>query len=245
MRLLRSLLLLSLLAAARPAPVQAQTTPTETQVVNALEKVKQDPNLATQTTIKTLKWRERPSAFEWPAWIKWLGHLVAWFDQSVRGLLWVTIMILAGLLGLFLRRIFSGREPLATGDRLVAPTHVQDLDIRPESLPADIGHAARALWDRGDHRAALALLYRGLLSRLAHVHRVPIRDSTTEGDCVALAAAQLPGDRREYVRALVGVWQRAVYGHEPPETTTVYGLCDGFASSLDGPVLESPSGAAS
>ena len=81
----------------------------------------------------------------------------------------------------------SARAPRGD-DAFVAPTHVRDLDIRPESLPDDIGAAARALWDRGEHRAALALLYRGLLSRLAHVHRLPIRDSSTEGDCLALAA---------------------------------------------------------
>src|SRR4029079_6929748 len=77
-------------------------------------------------------------------------------------------------------------------DGFVAPTHVRDLDIRPESPTDDIGAAARQLWDRGEQRAALALLYRGMLSRLAHVHRVPIRDSSTEGDCVELASAQLP-----------------------------------------------------
>ena len=58
-----------------------------------------------------------------------------------------------------------------------------------------------ALWDRGDHRAALALLYRGLLSRLVHVHRVPIRDSSTEGDCLALAARCLTPRRQATPRA--------------------------------------------
>jgi hypothetical protein len=118
-------------------------------------------------------------------------------------------------------------EPLA------APTHVRDLDIRPASLPPDIGAAARALWDAGQQRAALALLYRGLLSRLAHVHSVPIRDSTTEGDCLALAAEHLPTPRHDYVSRLVGVWQHAVYGHEEVSAVAVHDLCDGFAPALD------------
>lgn len=81
----------------------------------------------------------------------------------------------------------------------------------------------------------MALLYRGMLSRLAHRHRVPIRDSSTEGDCVALAMAQLP-DRSDYVRNLVKVWQRLGYGHETVESSAVYGLCDQFDVALRGQV---------
>jgi len=95
------------------------------------------------------------------------------------------------------------------------------------------------LWDCGEHRASLALLYRGLLSRLAHVHRIPIRDSSTEGDCLALAARHLTLARREYASSLVGVWQRSVYGHEDARTGSVYALCDDFASVLDASELES------
>jgi hypothetical protein len=113
------------------------------------------------------------------------------------------------------------------------PTHVRDLDIRPESLPVDIGAAARTLWSRGEHRAALALLYRGLLSRLAHVHQVPVKDSSTEGDCLALAVTHLTIDRSEYTSRLIRVWQRAVYGGVNAETSAVYALCDGFAPALD------------
>ena len=122
---------------------------------------------------------------------------------------------------------------------------MRDLDIRPASLPPDIGAAARALWDGGQHRAALALLYRGLLSRLAHVHSVPIQDSTTEGDCLALAAAHLARPRHDYVSRLVRVWQHAVYGHEEVSAGAVHDLCDGFATALDRAATAPPSGKAS
>ena len=87
------------------------------------------------------------------------------------------------------------------------------------------------MWERGEQRAALALLYRGMLSRLAHVHGVSIRDSSTEGDCVALAVAQLP-DRSDYVGRVVKVWQRLGYGHEVVESAAVYRLCDEFHTAL-------------
>src|SRR6202000_1197205 len=99
----------------------------------------------------------------------------------------------------------SGVKPRRTA----APTHVQDLDIRPESLPENVGAAARGLWEGGDHRAALSLLYRGLLSRLVHVHHVPIRDSSTEGDTLQLAATRLSEDKQDYVTRLIRVWQHA------------------------------------
>jgi hypothetical protein len=95
------------------------------------------------------------------------------------------------------------------------------------------------LWDRGDHRASLALLYRGLLSRLVHVHRLSIRDSSTEGDCLTLVAQHLTPARREYASLLITAWQRSVYGREQFRAATVYALCDDFA-----PVLDCPGGEA-
>jgi hypothetical protein len=110
---------------------------------------------------------------------------------------------------------------------------VRDLDIRPESLPPDIGAAALALWEQGEKRAALALLYRGLLSRLVHVHSVPIRDSSTEGDCLALATTRLRAERVAYVSKLIRTWESAVYGGVDVETEVVRALCAEFSAALD------------
>jgi hypothetical protein len=141
-------------------------------------------------------------------------------------------------LAFYIVRTFRAWEATADDAEFVAPTHVQDLDIRPESLPADVGGTARRLWDRGEHRAALALLYRGLLSRLAHVHHLPVRDSSTEGDCLALST-RMEAAGRDYAARLIVVWQTAVYGHLRADTAQVHALCDGFAPSLD---LDRPAG---
>jgi hypothetical protein len=197
--------------------------------------VKADPNLATEQTIKTLQWNESPDAkpFSMPAWLDWIGDLFRWIQQSARLLVWCAVALLAALLAAYIVGIVRARGEQADDHGFVAPTHVRDLDIRPESLPRHIGAAARALWDRGEHRASLALLYRGMLSRLAHVHRVPIRDSSTEGDCLALAANHLAPGPRDYASRLVRVWQRAVYGRLDVEAAVVYVLCDDFAAALD------------
>ena len=210
------------------------TAPDAAAIARALARVKADPNLATSRTIKTLKWKTSATRSSGtPAWLQWVVGLFRWFDQGARLLVWCAAVVLAGMLGAYLYRVVRARVARPAAGEFVAPTHVQDLDIRPESLPDDIGAAARGLWDRGDHRAALALLYRGLLSRLAHAHRVPIRDSSTEGDCLVLASTHLDRARQEYVSRLVRLWQQTVYGHESAETTVVYGLCDGFAPALD------------
>jgi hypothetical protein len=220
-------------------------SPGPAEIARALEAVKADPNLATERTIKTLQWKDakesKPSGR--PAWLEWLDGLFRWVEQTSRILVWGAAVLLAGLLAVYIIRIVQRNRPARDDESFVAPTHVRDLDIRPETLPENIGLAARALWDRGEHRAALALLYRGLLSRLAHVHRIPIRDSSTEGDCLSLAANYLPHARREYTSHLVRVWQRFVYGGEAIEASTLYMLCDGFAAALDSaPALDAAAG---
>ena len=212
-----------------PPPAQAFS---DTEITRAADTVRTDPNLGGTRTIRTLRWKESGSSWSLPSWIMDLIRFVA---GSGRALLWGAIVVLAVLLVVYLVRALSAMSPNARDGTFVTPTHVRDLDIRPESLPPDIGAAARQLWDRGEHRAALALLYRGLLSRLAHVHKVPIRDSTTEGDCLALAAQHMDEPRQDYVTRLVRTWQRAVYGGSDPDAATVYAICDAFGSMLDQP----------
>ena len=224
------------LAQAPASAVQAPATgePAAAEVERALDTVKKDPNLATDQTIKTLRWRESDTPVEWgdSAWWSWIGGMLRWFEQSTRYLIWAAAIVLAALVVVYIGRVMRPYQG-PRDDGFVAPTHVRDLDIRPESLPADIGAAARRLWDRGEHRPALALLYRGLLSRLAHVHRVPIRDSSTEGDCLTLAAEHAPARTQQYVSTLVPTWQQFVYGARETAPTTVYGLCDDFSRALD------------
>jgi len=219
---------------AQPATVAERLTDAETE--RALERVKADPNLATERTIKSLHWTgphlpDRDPRR--PAWLDWVAGLFGWVSQSARVLMWVVLIGLASWLAVYLARLVGARQIIGAPGEFVPPTHVRDLDIRPETLPAEIGAAARALWDRGEHRAAMALLYRGMLSRLAHVHRMPIRDSSTEGDCLSMAARDLTQRPRDYTVLLVRAWQRFVYGGEDVEPSVVYALCRDFASALD------------
>jgi hypothetical protein len=223
------------LRAQQPVRTDGEAQPDEAAIAAALARVKADPSLSSEQTIRMLRWKDSSTTTrtESPSWFAWLRDLFRWVDQSARVLMWCVIAGLVGLLAFYLARVMYRHSPSSRDEAFVVPTHVRDLDIRPEALPADIGAAARQLWDRGEHRLALALLYRGLLSRLAHVHQVPIRDASTEGDCLALAVQHVPQRRYDYAARLVQAWQRFVYGRLDVQSETVYRLCDEFGPALD------------
>jgi len=212
--------------------------PTREQVAAAVEKLKADPNLGVDKKTRKLVRNSKaepntpPTS---PSWLNWIADAFGWLASTARALLWVAGILLVGILALYIKRFVESRGERSVPLRFSMPTHVRDLDIRPESLPDDVGGAALELWERGEHRAALALLYRGLLSRLAHLHAVPIRDSSTEGDCLALAATHLPSARMAYVERLIRVWQRAVYGNVEPTAEEFHFLGTGFATAVDMP----------
>jgi hypothetical protein len=224
-------------AAAQPPPIEAGR-PDDAEIEQALDSVRADPNLSPQRKVRTLRWTGGREQTPRAPWLIWIVQTAMWAAESARRLVWIAGGVLLAMLVVYVLGRWKRRP--ARGAELVfnPPTHVRDLDIRPETLPADIGAAARALWGAGDRRAALALLYRGLLSRLIHVHRVPIRDSSTEGDCLELAAGHLAETPRRYAAALIRAWQRFVYGGEEIETPLVQTLCDEFSTALDGKAAE-------
>jgi hypothetical protein len=233
------LLAQSALAASTP-----EASPSDAQIEAAVSTLKDDPNLFSKRKIRTLHWAshsaDRPTPIQRPGWLEWINELFEWLTETARVLVWAVCAVLVGILVVFLIRMLRDRRDERVAAGFVAPTHVHDLDIRPESLPDDVGAASLDLWRNGEHRMALALLYRACLSRLAHVHAVPVRDSTTEGECVLLAAGHLRPGSAAYVSQLVRTWQRAVYRGEDPTAEVVTSLCGGFGAALDTPPRGQP-----
>jgi len=198
------------------------------RVEAAASAVRADPDLG--GVRKESTWRFRDSAQPDPPSppLPWLAALARWLAESGRVLVWLLAAVAVAVVLVTARRWLAvhGDSIGTRGARL--PSHVRELDIRPESLPADIGAAVRELWLAGEHRAALSLLYRGALSRLVHSYQVAIGDASTEGDCVRLARAALAPPRGDFVSALVDAWQLAVYGGRPLATEHVLRLCADF-----------------
>ena len=228
-------LVLLLLTASVSAQEPGATAPISQEDIDvAVAMVKRDPNLGAERTMTMLRWRESGQPSKGDSSSLWFAGFVGWLMQSARYLMWAGVVFLVSWLGVYLWRAFRDRPAGADAtDTFVPPTHVRNLDIRPESLPPNIGAAARKLWDRGEQRAALSLLYRGLLSRLTHVHRVPIKDSSTEGDCLVLLADCVPPKTNEYSAQLVDAWRGFVYGGSEASAPVIHALCDGFSGALD------------
>ena len=215
--------------------------PAREEIRRALDTVANDPNLAGERTINGLRWKDPEPVTNEPWWWQWANAIARWFRglfgwiaESGRLVVWVLGGVAAALLALYIARLLRTRGLPRVPAGFVPPSHVRDLDIRPESLPDDVGAAALQLWQRGEQRAALALLYRGLLSRLVHVHAVPIRASSTEGECLALARPRLAETSALYAARLVDIWAAAVYGARAPAAGAVQALCGDFAAALDG-----------
>ncbi|HEX7892474.1 MAG TPA: DUF4129 domain-containing protein [Ramlibacter sp.] len=228
---MRSRELLLALALALALPPALAEPPTRQEVERAAAVVRQHPDLGGKRNTSTLRLRDtdknkkkEEASSSWD----WLVKLGRWLSETARVLMWIAGMLAIALLLVGLRRWLQVRKGLSHAHRAPPPSHVQSLDIRPESLPQAIGAAAAKLWQRGDHRAALSLLYRGALSRLVHAHAVPIRAASTEGECVELAEQRLDAHRSAFFARLVGAWQLAVYGARLPDASHALALCQDF-----------------
>jgi hypothetical protein len=110
---------------------------------------------------------------------------------------------------------------------------VLDLDIRPDSLPDDVGSAALALSRAGRLREALSLLYRASLSRAINRFGVAIGPSLTEREALGAVRASLDETRAHYFADLVMMWQRVVYAGEAVAPDEIASLCTRFGATLD------------
>ena len=92
---------------------------------------------------------------------------------------------------------------------------VLGMSVSRKSLPKDLLARARELWESGDTRGSLALLYRGTLSWLIYQGGVSIRESDTEIDCLQRCSESEGGrERADYFRALTSAWIKVAYGKE-------------------------------
>lgn len=225
-------------AGALRAQEAAAERPSRETVEAELAKLRDDPRFGGVKQTKT--WRFKTAEDEkkpkprspLPDWLTWIVEFFRWVTAVGRVFVWALGALLVALLLVGLRYWIRERDRALPQRAAALPSHVRDLDIRPESLPDRIGAAAAALWQRGEQRAALSLLYRGALSRLVHVHAVPIRAASTEGESLALARARLRPAPAEFVSRLIGAWQLAVYGARLPETPAVLALCEEFDAQL-------------
>jgi hypothetical protein len=225
-------------AAASPfAAASAAVDPRAKRIEAAVRKLSIDPLLSGKHKIHTLRWKDsdepEKNTPRDPSVFAWLAALAGFLNDTSRFLLWGAVAVLVALLLVSARHLVQLRGFRRNAAAASAVSHVRDLDVRPESLPDDVGAAAWALWQAGQVQAALSLLYRGALSRLIHRFRVPITASATEGECLDLARGRLDPVALRYVTQVVRAWEASIYGGRSLSSAMGEALCSGFAQRLD------------
>lgn len=143
-------------------------------------------------------------------------------------LLWA---LLIGSIGLVIWRYrewlsaFAGRARLRLPERGEAPNQLFGLEVVPQSLPDDIASTVERLW-QDDPRAALGLLYRALLSRLIHDHKLPLKSSHTEAEVLPLVDGLDDPELSIFSQTLTRHWQNLAYGHRLPPAELSSVLCN-------------------
>ena len=117
-------LTLALLLAVLPMVARGQA-PTRNEIKHAVDKVKADPNLAPQKTVRTLKWVHEndpePPDPDSRGLLKWFLDLMGWFAQSARIVIWVGVALLTGLLVVFVLRLI--KEATEHGTSVIVISH--------------------------------------------------------------------------------------------------------------------------
>lgn len=237
--LIGGLLVAGVIMCSALAPAPAQASERENAVAQAPQTLKQvlkQPEFGKDEVDYVPRWRDnwkRPDThFDWlPSAPEWLKHLFAGLGEMIVALFGLIgslgrivawCLIAAAAIGLIylisryrLKRMAPKRKPLA---------ELAGFDIRPQSLPTDIPGTALNLLHQGDPRAALSLLFRGSLSRLAHDDQVPFGRGDTEGDCLERVHQNVPA-RAGFFARLLGCWLKLAYAHQTVPAPEIEKLC--------------------
>lgn len=223
-----------MLRAASSEPAAAAVAPSREEIQAAVAKLRLDPNLGHERHTRTLRWvdSKSPPPADTP---RWLVGLFYYLSRAGSLVIWIAGAIVAAIAIVWSFRFLRARSPDTKTARPRPVSHVGELDIRPDSLPEDVGATALELLNAGRVREALSLLYRGALSRAVHGFGVSIQESHTEGEALRVVVAGLDVTRADYFRELVGLWQAAVYAGQPIPIAPVAALSSQFAATLGTP----------
>jgi len=224
-----AVLLALLLSVLSPDPTMAaEQSLNRVQAKADIEEIMSGEAFHDMETRRSLDWGredEEDKTFELPDWV---GRLIAFIADNVRGAIWA-VMVALPLLYLFkyrewlaqqawrLRRAPNANEPL--------PTVLFGMEVGSETLPQDVSSQVAQLWQAQQHRAAYALLYRASLSRLMEFYQLRFHSGHTEDECCRLVQQQTGSALGHYFAELTLHWQRLAYAHQLPADEVMRSLC--------------------
>ena len=188
----------------------------------AIQQVMEDPDFATTKKVSTWGFGDDDETKQAPRRFEGLEGLSRLLGQMVEPVLWVlTAAVVAWLLWRAIR--LDRARAISDTASPPPPTVLFGLDVRADSLPADVAAEARRLLAEGQAVAALSLLYRGALASLV-ARQVPLARSATEGDCLKAARAAIPAEPAGSFARLTAAWQACAYAHRTPDTEAMEAL---------------------
>ncbi len=188
----------------------------------AVEGAYKDPKLSPRRTYYV--WEPRVAETEEDADTPlWLKAVQTAFALLAKGGLWILAAIVLGLAIAYHRRWMPWIRELARRAPAPEPTLLRDAAL-PENLPDDPTDAVRQLWRAGDPRAALALLYRVAVMRLAAALDRPLPAGATESECLRCAHQLRTDPPRVLFTQVVRHWQAAAYAGRAPAEAEVEAL---------------------
>nr|WP_315445587.1 DUF4129 domain-containing protein [uncultured Pseudomonas sp.] len=170
---------------------------------------------------------------------QWLKTLLGWLEGRqfntlatvIEVVLWGAVIAAVGWLiwryREFLQAFVSRRPALHARAKRPVPQQAFGLDLNRETLPEDIAAHAEQLW-QSQPRAAMSLLYRGLLSHLLHDFDLTLKDADTENQVLARVEQLQRPELLAFSRTLTAHWQNMAYGHRVPAAHLQQELCDGW-----------------
>ncbi len=160
---------------------------------------------------------ETPEAEKPPVNFDFLSKLARVLSELVRIAAWIAAVLVAGWLLYWISQRLGWFRRSGGPKTQWRPEVMFGLDLRPESLPADIAAAARERLAAADLRAAMSLLYRGALAGLVSERHLILRASDTEGDCARRVATTVPAPLAGFFDRLVQAWGQIAYARRLPE----------------------------
>ncbi|MCR6650309.1 MAG: DUF4129 domain-containing protein [Cellvibrionaceae bacterium] len=237
-----ALVLLALLALplAPPAIPTAQAQSERERIREEIIAIKQGPDFHRMETQRVIKAKENHQEINfnegfWQALLDFFsgaGKAARAVASIAEIALWVVVLVAVVFLILKYGSWLERFPQLLPGRRRRAEYRPQTLfgmAVTRESLPEDVSAAAGALWQAGERRQALALLYRASLASLLQVG-MPLREGSTEQECLRLverlqAELDIPAESLRYFAHLTRAWSELAYGHLAPHEHEGLELC--------------------
>jgi hypothetical protein len=201
----------------------------------SVDRAYRDPNLAPKQRVETWVRKDRnkqlkKNSWKPPRWLEAIGQVIGWVTEFG---LWIVIGLLIALLLWKLPKWLPWVRDLTVGED--APTPVlEHADAVVERLPDDVPAAVRRLWAAGEARAALALLYRASVERLALQLGRPLPPGATEAECLRRARSLPDEAARAAFAQVVRAWQAAAYGRRLPDADALDALLAGWSRDFAG-----------